>query len=229
MVPRGSVAGVGLAGLVAVVLAGGSGCKKETIVAPTLGVTCQAQPASGPAPLAVTFLLSVSGAEGTYRVSISYGDGQSGTSPDLPHTYVGAGAYTASFEVSSDTQSARCATAVTVTSAPTPSPVVNLPPSPVYKSTPDAVGGVISGPAPLSVRFNMCASTDPEGDLLYFLYDFEGDGHFDAGGTTGANCRKDHVYATAGSYKPRLCLHDMGPDGEALHPDQCRTFTVNAS
>jgi len=212
-------------------LAAGPGCQEEqTVTAPALAATCEARPISGPAPLVVSFLLGVSGAEGPFSVSVSYGDGASGTNPDAPHTYAAAGTFTAAFTVTTATQSARCSAAVTVQPGPSPSPSpgANQPPKAVFKSTPDAVGGTISGTAPLSVRFNMCASSDPEGDRLFFLMDFDGDGRFDLAGTTGAHCRSDHVYA-AGTWRPRNCLRDVDTAGEALHDDQCHTYTVVAS
>jgi PKD domain len=207
-------------------LAAGPACHKETVTSPTLSATCEARPSSGQVPLTVAFVLSVSGAEGSFNIGVIYGDGTSGTSADVPHTYSTGGVFTAAFTVTTATQSARCSTTVTAipSTVPTP-PSGNQPPHAVYKSTPDAVGSTISGTAPLSVRFNMCASTDPEGDRLYFLYDFDGDGKFDSGGTTGAHCRTDHVYA-AGTWKARNCLHDMDANGEALHDDQCKTYSV---
>lgn len=203
----------------------------DTVTAPALGVACEARPATGSAPLAVSFLVSVSGAEGPFTVSISYGDGASGTNPDAPHVYAAPGAFTASFTATTATQSARCAAAVTVlpgSTAPTPTPGGNLPPEAVFKSTPDAVRGTISGTAPLSVRFNMCASTDPERDPIFFQVDFDGDGRFDKGGTTGAHCRTDHVYP-AGTWRARNCLHDVDADGRARHEDQCQWYTVVAT
>ena len=205
-------------------------CQKEetTVTAPALAATCEARPASGAAPLAVSFLLTVSGAEGPFSVAVSYGDGQSGTNPDAAHTYAAAGSYTASFTVTTATQSARCATTVSVlppNTGPTPPPSGNLPPVAVFKSTPDAVGGAITGAAPLAVRFNMCATTDPEKDALFFWMDFEGDGKWEVRGPTGASCRRDTVYA-AGTWKPLLCVTDVDPDGNELHPRQCQGFTV---
>jgi hypothetical protein len=201
----------------------------ENVVAPTLVATCEARPASGTAPLPVTFVVGVSGAEGYFAVAISYGDGTSGTNPDAPHTYTAAGSYLASFTVSTATQSARCSTTVAVT-APPPPPA-NLPPTPVFKSTPDAGGAYrdkVSGTAPLGVRWNMCPSTDPDRDILWFSYDFDGNGRFDREGTTGAFCRTDYVYA-AGTWRTKLCVHDIGPGFEPLHPDQCKTFTVTVT
>lgn len=201
-----------------------------TVTAPALTATCEARPASGPAPLQVSFLLSVAGAEGPFTVTISYGDGTSGSNPDAPHVYQASGAFTVSFGVATATQSARCATAVTVQpgAQASPPPGGNLPPEAVFKSTPDDVRGTISGKAPLSVRFNMCASVDPERDPIFFRMDFDGDGRFDKGGTTGGHCRSDYVYA-AGTWRARNCLHDVDADGQARHEDQCRTYTVEAT
>jgi hypothetical protein len=221
MVPRALLTLLALAG---------AACQKEetTITAPALGATCEAAPGSGAAPLTVSFVLGVSGAAGPFTVGVSYGDGQSGGNPDLPHTYGAPGSYTASFTVSTATQSARCATTVAVLPAnvgPSPPPSGNLPPEAVFKSTPGASGHTIAGTAPLAVTFNMCATGDPEGDPLFFWMDFQGDGKFEVHGTTGASCRRENVYA-AGTWKPLLCVTDLGPAGEELHPQQCQPFTV---
>jgi hypothetical protein len=95
----------------------------------------------------------------------------------------------------------------------------------VFKSVPDADHGTISGTAPLSVRFNMCLSSDPEGDKIYFTMDFDGDRDIDQGGTTGGNCRRDHVYG-AGTWTAYNCLRDIDAKGKALHEDQCQTYSV---
>jgi hypothetical protein len=197
---------------------------EQNPAAPALSSTCEARPASGPAPLAVSFLLNISGAQGATTVAISYGDGQTGTNPDAPHSYAAAGSYTASFDIRTSTQSARCTTAVSVSGGQTPAGG-NQPPTAVFKSTPAAVGPTITGPSPLSVIFNMCASADPEGDELYFLVDFEGDDRFDFGGTTGAHCRVDHVY-TSGRYEAVNCLYDRDKSGKALHGDICKNYVI---
>jgi PKD repeat protein len=202
-------------------------CQHDSVVAPALSAACEARPTSGAAPLAVSFLLTVAGAEGQVTVAITYGDGQSGTNPDAPHTYTTAGSYTASFSVTTPTQSARCSAAVAVSGSTSPLSG-NQPPIPAFKTTPAAVDSVITGKAPLTVTFNMCASSDPEGDQLYFLMDFDGDETFDFGGVTGAHCRTDHVYGL-GTWEPVLCLYDRGPDGQALHDDICHTFTVEVT
>lgn len=201
------------------------GCDDEqNVTAPALSSTCEARPASGPAPLAVSFLLNVSGAEGPITVSISYGDGTSGTNPDTPHSYAAAGSYSAAFDIRTQTQSARCTAPVSVSgSNPTSG---NQPPNAVFKSTPAVSGGKITGPAsPLTVSFNMCASSDPEGDELYFLFDFDGDERFDFGGVTGGHCRVDHVYTT-GTHEAVNCLYDRDTSRKALHDDICKTYLI---
>ena len=89
-------------------------CQKDKVVAPALSATCEARPASGAVPLTVSFLVNVAGAEGPITVAISYGDGASGSNPDASHSYTAAGSYTASFDVRTATQSARCSAVVAV-------------------------------------------------------------------------------------------------------------------
>jgi len=209
-------------------MAVGPACKhEETVTAPSLSATCSAQPASGPAPLAVSFLVGVSGAQGTFNVAVNYGDGATGTDPSAPHTYATVGTFIASFAVTTPTQSAACSTAVAVGPGTGPTPGANQAPHPVFKTNPKANHGTIKGTAPLSVRFNMCLSADPDGDKIYFTMDFNGDHDIDQGGTTGGNCRRDHVY-TAGTWTAYNCLRDIDANGQALHDDQCATYTVVA-
>jgi PKD repeat protein len=226
---RSSVRAVALAALAAMAAACGKG---DTVVAPRLEATCAARPAAGSAPLLVSFTLAVAGAEGPFQVAVSYGDGATGTDPDRPHTFVGAGAYTTAFTVSTATQSARCAVAIVV-AAPVivtvPVPIVNTPPVAFFQTTPAAgPGDQIAGRAPLSVRFNMCGSSDADRDPLRWTMDFQGDGTLEVDGTTGADCRRDTVYAT-GTYRPRICVTDLGEDRQPLHPFQCKVYTVTAT
>jgi hypothetical protein len=211
----------------ALLVASGPGCDEgNTLVAPTLSAECTATPAAGTAPLTVAFNLNVSGAQGAFTVSITYGDGASGTTPDQPHTYVSPGTYTAAFTVKTTLQSALCSTTVVANATPPPTPPPsNQPPLAVFKSTPDASGGRIGGAAPLTVMFNMCASTDPDRDLLWFRMDFTDDGDWDVDGTTGANCRYPHTYG-AGTYTATNCVTDMDADRNFLDPFQCQRYTV---
>jgi hypothetical protein len=213
----------------AILAAVGPACQdEETVTAPALSSTCSAQPSAGPAPLAVSFLVGVSGAEGPFNIAVTYGDGATGTDAGAPHTYASAGDYVASFMVSTATQSARCSTSVNVQPGTSPTPGGNQPPKPVFKSSPDAARGTISGVAPFEVRFNMCLSEDPEGDKIYFTMDFDGDRNVDQGGTTGGNCRRDHVYP-AGTWTAHTCLRDIDANGKALHEYQCQEYSVVAT
>ena len=201
-------------------------CQEDQVVSPALTATCEARPSAGTAPLGVAFLLNVAGAEGPVTFSISYGDGQSGSNPDAAHTYAAPGSYTAAFDVRTSTQSARCSTTVGVSPGTTPVSG-NQPPNAVFRTTPTAVGGFITGTAPLTVGFNMCATSDAEGDELYFGMDFEGDDKFDFKGITGFHCRAEHVYAV-GTWRPLLCVHDRDKDFNPLHDDSCQRYTVVA-
>jgi PKD repeat protein len=221
---------IGLVIASAALLSASAGCNEgNTLVAPTLTAECAAVPATGTAPLTVAFNLNVSGAQGAFTVEVAYGDGASGTSPSQPHTYATAGTYTAAFTVKTTLQSALCSTTVVAGAVPPPTPPPsNQPPLAVFKSTPDAAGDRISGTAPLTVTFNMCASTDPDKDLLWFRMDFTNDGHWDVNGTTGASCRYNNTYS-AGTYTATNCVTDMDAAGDFQDPFQCRSYTVLAT
>jgi hypothetical protein len=209
----------------AVLVAGGPGCNEgDTLVAPTLTAECAANPATGAAPLTVAFSLNVSGAQGAFTVAVSYGDGASGTNPDQPHTYAAPGTYTAAFTVKTTLQSASCSTTVTASTLPP----VNQPPQPVFQTTPRTDDATIRGTAPLTVKFSMCLTSDPEGDPLLFTMDFLGDGRVDIQGTTGAFCRRSYTYP-AGDVYPEVCVTDLGPDARPRHPFQCQTYRVTAT
>jgi hypothetical protein len=216
-------------------------CDEETVVAPALVASCSATPPGGPAPLVVTFRLDVAGAAGSFGAAIDYGDGTQGTDPGRPHTYLSSGSYNAVFSLTTASQSARCTVGVTVTpgATPTPSPSPssgqNAPPEPTFRTEPAAVGGVvISGQAPLTVSFDLCRTSDPDGDRLYFQMDLDGDGAFEYRGATGADCRHDRTYL-AGSYTPLVCVTDVAcpfwPSCEGtgrLHSPLCRAYSVTA-
>lgn len=221
----------------------GGACKKETVVAPALVAACSASPATGSAPLLVAFRLDVEGAEGQFDVAIDYGDGTQGSDPARSHTYTSTGSYNAAFAVRTASQSARCTAAVTVTPgaaatptpAPSPAQTENSPPMPTFRTEPVAVGGTtISGPAPLTVAFDMCRTVDPDDDRLYFEMDLDGDGRFEYHGATGVDCRHSRTYA-AGTYAPLVCVTDVAcpywPSCEGtgrLHGPRCRSYVVSS-
>ena len=228
---RSRIAGLGLA-----VLA----CDKQSVVAPSLSTTCSATPASGVAPLTVSFSVNAAGAQGAISVRINYGDGASGTEVSAPHSYASAGSYTASFNVSTPTQSALCSATVQVTAPPAPSPTPtpaagNREPEIHFQTTPSPTAGLtfdIHGGS-LAIQFNMCTSSDPDGDPLNFRMDFDGDGRFEVDGPTGGDCRRSRTYSQSGPvsptvYQPQICATDLLPSRTPAHPYRCRSYTVKA-
>jgi hypothetical protein len=209
-----------------------TGCDEKTTSEPTpaLSVACAANPASGQAPLSVGFTVNVSGAQGAFSVAINYGDGTTGSSVASPHTYATAGSYTAAFSVSTATQSALCSTVVRVDAAPAPSPTptpTNQAPSAVFRTTPEpGTNGTFRGGVPFAIDFNMCRSSDPEGDRLNFRMDFEGDGIWNVDGTTGGDCRREYTYTRVGTYTPRICVTDLLSSLQPAHPYQCQGWAV---
>jgi len=216
---------------VAALFVGAAACGKDTVVAPSLSATCGASPSTGQAPLVVSFTLNVAGAEGAISVRIDYGDGASGADVGAPHTYSSAGSYTASFSVSTSTQSALCSAPVQVQAPappPTPPPGPNLAPSADFRTNPEPdASGRFTGPPTLTISFNMCRTSDPEGDPLFFRMDLDGDGRFEEEGTSGADCRHSRDYDVPGTYVPQVCVTDLSPKSLApAHPYQCREYVV---
>ncbi|MCB1217143.1 PQQ-binding-like beta-propeller repeat protein [bacterium] len=84
----------------------------------------------------------------------------------------------------------------------------------------DLSADVSSGDIPLTVNFNASASNDPDGTIVLYEWDFDGDEIYDGyGDATGAT----HVYTSGGSYTAKLRVTD---DDGAQDTD---TFTVTAT
>ena len=77
---------------------------------------------------------------------------------------------------------------------------VNQPPTAVASATPT------SGSAPLTVNFNGSASSDPNGDVLTYAWDLDGDGAFD----DSAASQPSYTYTQQGSYTATLRVTDPG-------------------
>jgi hypothetical protein len=113
---------------------------------------------------------------------------------------------------------------VTTTTPTTTLPKVNHAPNAVLKVTPDPPQGL----GPLTVTFNMCASSDADGDPLSYFFTF-GDG-----GTASGSCIETHTYA-AGPFRDasaggvRALDSSYNFEGSAVDPgglSQTRTRTV---
>jgi PKD repeat protein len=74
-----------------------------------------------------------------------------------------------------------------------------------------------AGSAPLTVNFNLCHSSDPDGDALTYVYTF-GDGKT----RTMSFCRHEHTYESRGTYTASLCV----TDGRS---SACNVVTVTVS
>ena len=126
--------------------------------------------------------------------SWNFGDGTSGSGATPSHAYNTAGTYTAILTVT-DNNGATATDQATVTVSAT------APPS---NQSPTAnAGGPYSGEVNQSISFNGRGSSDPDGSIQSYAWNF-GDG------TTGSGATPTHSYSTAGSYTVTLTVTDNG-------------------
>ncbi len=151
-------------------------------------------PTFGNAPLIVTFdgseSFDLDGSITAYNWD--FGDGSTGTGVITTHTYTQAGTFTATLSVTDD---------VGLESVSPVSVEIEVLPN----DPPTAVGSFLptSGEAPLVVFFNGSASTDSDGSIVSYEWDF-GDGSSGSGATTS------HTYTQAGTYTASLTVTDNG-------------------
>ncbi len=163
------------------------------------------EPVSGNTPLSVTFTASASDPDGyinTYEWDFD-GDGnydeETATTSGTFYTYTEAGTYNAKLRVTDDGGASTESSSVTITvvSPENQPPVVSS-----FQATP------ASGAAPLSVTFSTVAS-DPDGTIVEYKWDFNGDGAFEASTST---IPVSYIYESVGTYRVRLKVID---DNEA--------------
>ncbi len=160
-----------------------------------------ATPDSGPEPLSVQLSSAGSSdADGTIEsYAWDFGDGESSILANPTHIFAAAGTYTVTLTVTDD-RGGRGSTTVTVTVTTAGG---NIPPVAVAGATPE------TGEAPLDVTFSSTGSSDADGTIASYAWDF-GDGG------TSTDPSPLHTFAADGTYTVTLTVtDDQGATGTA--------------
>jgi PKD repeat protein len=120
----------------------------------------------------------------------NFGDSTTGSGATATHTYTAVGTYTATLTVT-DNNGATAARTATITVQAVP----NANPTASFTATPT------SGKAPLQVAFDGSASSDTDGTIASYQWDF-GDS------STGTGATVQHTYNAVGTYTARLTVTD---------------------
>jgi len=119
----------------------------------------------------------------------TFGDGGTGSGPTPSHTYTAAGNYTATLTVTDNCgATSTCEASVTITLPDNQPPVCDA-------------GGPYAGPANSPIQFDGTGSSDPDGTITLYEWDF-GDG------ATGSGPTPTHSYTANGLYTVTLCVTD---------------------
>lgn len=167
---------------------------------------------SGPAPLTVDVSASKSiDYDGIITSSTwNFGDGGFSSYENDSHTYDTPGTYLVILEVS-DNNGAIATSEATLTVSD-PQATENLPPTPAIYTTTN------SGPAPLDILFDGAESTDSDGTIIDYSWDF-GDG------SSASGIFANYTYSAIGTFTGQLSVTD---DGGASASEQT-VITVSAS
>lgn len=117
-----------------------------------------------------------------------FGDGNTGTGPNPIHIYVAQGTYNVTLTVTDDSGA--------VDSSPTTATIGLGNQAPIANAN-----GPYNGTEGLPVQFDSTGSSDPDGTIVAYDWDF-GDGN------TGTGSNPTHTYATAGAYNVTLTVTD---------------------
>ncbi|MFZ4719297.1 MAG: PKD domain-containing protein [Ilumatobacteraceae bacterium] len=154
-----------------------------------------ATPTNGKAPLPVQFSSAGSAdSDGTITAyAWNFGDGSPvSADPNPTHTYAAPGTYVATLTLT-DSDGATSSTTVTVVAVP------NIAPTAIASAMPS------SGKGPLTVALSSAGSTDSDGTVATYAWDF-GDGS-----PTSADANPTHLYAP-GTYTATLTVTDDSGD-----------------
>ncbi|MCB1186581.1 PKD domain-containing protein [bacterium] len=178
---------------------------EETQVAPTLRLTVRPG-TTGPAPFEVEFDASASDDEDGTITKFQFdtdGDGSyeaNGTASKFTYTYENPGDYTARVRATdNDGNTAEVSVMITVELPFDPNnepPIARLELDPAF-----------NGNAPFAVRLDGSSSEDPDGSIVKYEFDANGDGVVDY---SGPNSSYDYTYASAGQYDAWMRVTDNG-------------------
>ncbi len=164
---------------------------KGGVVPGTLNAKIGAQPTTGAAPLIVQF--SSDGSTGNITsFEWDFGDGEKTTAKNPTHTFKKIGKYVTTLTVR-DKSGQSDSEIVTITVAGKGEP--NKLPIAVASAFPE------QGMPPLTVQFSSAGSTDPDGQIVSYLWDFG-----DKDKTSSAN--PEHTYTKVGEYVVTLTVVD---------------------
>ena len=183
-----------------------SGCEVVPNQSPIASFT--ANPNSGVVPLEVFF-----NASGSYDPDgniVSYvwdfKDGNTGSGKIVNHAFSSTGNYNVKLTVTDNEGATDSSTKiVTVTELTTP----NQSPTASFTANPT------SGVAPLNVSFNASNSSDSDGNIVNYVWDFK-DGNVGTGQTV------NHIFTSTGSYNVKLTV----TDNEGVTDSTTKTITV---
>ncbi|MBD3209161.1 PKD domain-containing protein [Candidatus Woesearchaeota archaeon] len=156
-------------------------------------IAVAADPISGFAPLAVNFTCSVIGGDAPISYAWAFGDDTTSDEQNTTHTYRTTGPFTATCTArDEDGDAIHGSVDIAVAALPTnDAPVASFSWLPVVPETNE------------SVTFNANASTDNDGSIVLYEWDFDGDGVWDATGVAVTI-----AYAAPGAYDVTLRVTD---------------------
>ncbi len=152
-------------------------------------------PVTGTAPLEVNFDGSASSDEdGTIDSYLwDFGDGNTGSGVTATHTYQTDGNFNATLIVTDNNGAEATSSSITIN---VDAVSTNIPPEAI------ASGNPVTGTAPLEVNFDGSASSDEDGTITSYAWNF-GDGNTDDSGE-----KVTHIYQTAGSFNATITVTD---------------------
>ncbi|MCF7891059.1 PKD domain-containing protein [Candidatus Bipolaricaulota bacterium] len=168
-----------------------------------------ANPTSGNASLEVTCDASNSSDPDGSIISYDwdFDDGSNGSGEIATHTYDSAGNYTAELTVT-DNDGATDSTTQSIDVSPPPSD----PPTASFTSSPT------SGEAPLEISFDASGSSDPDGTIDSYSWDFDD-------GSTGSGKTTSYTFDNSGNYTVELTVVDNDGNSDSTHT----TISVSSS